>query len=133
MGKSKKTVIKRNRGFNYGDIRRENNKAVRKTRERKKFRHEETLIKIRMFKADNERLELRIQNLREQLDSLKEIYDEHERAETEKIQKAEPPVITTETLEMDTAEDEQDDYEIDEEKYDHLRQILNEVNILNNS
>ena|ERR1712004_424224 len=126
MGKSKKTVMKRNRGFNYGDIRRENNKAVRKTRERKKFRHEETLIKIRMFKADNERLELRIQNLREQLDSLKEIYDEHERAETEKMQKAE-------ALEMDTAEDEQDDYEIDEEKYDHLRQILNEVNILNNS
>ena len=126
MGKSKKTVMKRNRGFNYGDIRRENNKAVRKTRERKKFRHEETLIKIKMFKADNERLELRIQNLREQLDSLKEIYDEHERAETEKMQKAE-------ALEMDTAEDEQDDYEIDEEKYDHLRQILNEVNILNNS
>ena len=114
------------------EFRKENNKAVRKTRERKKARHEQTLTQIKIMKAENEGLELRIQNLREQLDSLKEIYYEQQRAGTEKIPKpAENPIIKTEPL--DAEEDGDDDCQIDVDKYDQLRQILNEVHILNNS
>ena len=123
MVKSKKTIMKRSRALDYGEIRKRNNEAIRKTRKKKKAQHESTLTQINSLKAENEGLELRIQNLRGQLDSLKEIYYEKH------AKPAEHPVIKTEPLDNDeTGEDE-----IDEDKYDQLRQIINEINILNNS
>ena len=122
MGKSKKTITKINRGLDYVEIRKRNNEAIKKTREKKKAQHEKTLTQINSLKAENEGLEQRIQNLRGQLDSLKEIfYQKHAKP-------AEPPVIKTESLDTGTDGDE-----IDEDKYNQLRQIINEINILNSS
>ena len=123
----------RSRALNHREIRRGNNKAVKKTREKKKFQQGQTLTQINLLKAENEGLEVRIQNLREQLDSLKKIYYEQQRAKTETMKAAEVPVIKTEPLDMETDGDGYEEYEIDGEKYDKLRQILQEVNILNNS
>jgi len=130
MGKNKKMT---SRALKHRELRKENNKAVKKTRERKKVQHEQTLTQIKIMKAENEGLELRIQNLRKQMESLKEIYYQQQRAgSNEKMPKqAENPIIKTESL--DTEEDGDDGCQIDVEKYDHLRQILNEVHILNNS
>ena len=133
MGKSKKSIAMRSRALNHREIRRGNNKAVKKTREKKKFQQGQTLTQINLLKAENEGLEVRIQNLREQLDSLKKIYYEQQRAKTETMKAAEVPVIKTEPLDMETDGDGYEEYEIDGEKYDKLRQILQEVNILNNS
>ena len=133
MGKSKKSIAMRSRALNHREIRRGNNKAVKKTREKKKFQQGQTLTQINLLKAENEGLEVRIQNLREQLDSLKKIYYEQQRAKTETMKAAEVPVIKTEPLDMETDGDGYEEYEIDGEKYDKLRQILHEVNILNNS
>ena len=128
MGKYKKIT----RAWNQGEFRKKNNKSVQKSRERKKVHHEQTLTQIKIMKAKNEGLELRIQNLRKQLDSLKEIYYEQQRARTEKVKPAENPIIKKEPLDTEEEEDA-DDCQIDVEKYDELRQILNEVHILNNS
>ena len=122
MGKSKKTITKRTRSLDYVEIRKRNNEAIRKTREKKKAQHEKTLTQINSLKAENEGLELRIQNLRGQLDSLKEMfYEKHAKP-------AEHPVIQTESLDTGTNGDE-----IDEDKYNQLRQIINEISILNRS
>ena len=122
MGNCKKTITKRNRALDYVEIRKRNNEAIRKTREKKKAQHEKTLTQINSLKAENEGLEQRIQNLRGQLDSLKEMfYEKHAKA-------AEHPVIKTESLDTSTDGDE-----IDEDKYNQLRQIMNEISILNSS
>merc|ERR1711874_168871 len=135
MGKSKKIIWR-----GYREFRAENNKAVKKARKNKKTRHELTLTQIKSLKEENEGLELRIQSLREQMNSLKEIYykqqDQRNNQTTETEQTnpvaVEQPVIKTQPIY--TGEDAfNEDYEMDEEKYDKLRQILNEVNILNNS
>jgi len=123
MGNCKKTITKRNRALDYVEIRKRNNEAIRKTREKKKAQHEKTLSQINSLKAENECLEFRIQNLRGQLDSLKEIYyEKHGKPAEQTIIKSEPVDI-----------DEESDDEIDEDKFNQLRQIIDEINILNNT
>merc|ERR1712154_589855 len=92
---------------------REQNSSVKKSRERKKVQHEQTLTQINVMKAENEGLELRIKNLGEQLESLKEIYYEQQRAEREKMKPAENVIIKPEPLDTEEDADGNDDYKMD--------------------
>jgi len=132
MGKTKRFKVKKvfksaSTDLDYFEKRKKNNEAIKKTREKTKARREDTNQRIKHLRSENEDLESRIQKLRAELLIMKEIYENH----TNKRSQTDSEVISPGIETMETDEDQ--DYESAEDKKDRLRELINEIHILNNS